>query len=414
MSYVGNPIDTQNTFQSLQGKRFSGDGSTTAFTLDVAPSSNLDIEVFVGNVRQDPNSAYTVSGTTLTFTGAPPSGTNNIYVVHQAKSVGTITPGANSVGITQLNVSDGSSGQALTTNGSGTLSFASVGLAGIDDQSSSNDDQLTITDTAVVVNEDSDDVDFRVEGNGEANLLYIDGGEDKIYSGIAAKSVHAAGYEPHIQIEGTSDNKNSVSLTQNSNNNGAPALIMCKTRGTAVAATTIVQDNDYLGNIIFGGADGNDRQTYGAHIIARVDGTPGENDMPTELKFGTTADGAASPTDRLILTADGRGLSQFTAKVWANYNGNGDALRDSHNISSVTDNGTGDYSFNFSTAFTNTSYCVVTGVYNGTSHGDFQDVDFMVNSTGNVRIGIGYVSGTGSQMSAHNALGVQIVILGDD
>ena len=90
MAYVGNPIDTQNTFQSLVGKRFNGDGSTTAFTLDVAPSSTLDIEVFVGNVRQDPNSAYTVSGTTLSFTGAPPSGTNNVYVVHQAKSVGTI------------------------------------------------------------------------------------------------------------------------------------------------------------------------------------------------------------------------------------------------------------------------------------------------------------------------------------
>jgi hypothetical protein len=90
MAYVGTPIDTRNTFQSLQGKRFNGDGSTTAFTLDVAPSSTLDIEVFVGNVRQDPNSAYTLSGTTLTFTGAPPSGTNNIYVVHQAKSVGTI------------------------------------------------------------------------------------------------------------------------------------------------------------------------------------------------------------------------------------------------------------------------------------------------------------------------------------
>ena len=90
MAYVGNPVDTQNTFQSLVGKRFSGDGSTTAFTLDVAPGNVLDIEVFVGNVRQDPNSAYTLSGTTLTFTGAPPSGTNNIYVVHQAKSVGTI------------------------------------------------------------------------------------------------------------------------------------------------------------------------------------------------------------------------------------------------------------------------------------------------------------------------------------
>ena len=94
MAYVGTPIDTQNQFQSLQGKRFNGDGSTTAFTLDVAPSSVFDIEVFVENVRQDPNSAYNLSGTTLTFTGAPPSGTNNIYVIHQAKAVGTIDPPA--------------------------------------------------------------------------------------------------------------------------------------------------------------------------------------------------------------------------------------------------------------------------------------------------------------------------------
>jgi hypothetical protein len=103
MAFIGTPLDTRNTFQSLQGKRFNGDGSTTDFTLDVAPSSTLDIEVFVGNVRQDPNSAYTLSGTTLTFTGAPPSGTNNIYVVHQAKSVGTINAPDNSVDSAQLN-----------------------------------------------------------------------------------------------------------------------------------------------------------------------------------------------------------------------------------------------------------------------------------------------------------------------
>ena len=103
MGYIGTPIDTRNTFQSLQGKRFNGDGSTTDFTLDVAPGSTLDLEVFVGNVRQDPNSAYTLSGTTLSFTGAPPSGTNNIYVVHQAKSVGTINAPDNSIDSAQLN-----------------------------------------------------------------------------------------------------------------------------------------------------------------------------------------------------------------------------------------------------------------------------------------------------------------------
>jgi len=97
MAYLGTPIDTQNQFQSLQGKRFSGDASTTGFTLDIAPSSVFDIEVFVENVRQDPNSAYSISGTTLTFSAAPPSGTNNIYVVHQAKAVGTIDVPASSV-----------------------------------------------------------------------------------------------------------------------------------------------------------------------------------------------------------------------------------------------------------------------------------------------------------------------------
>ena len=202
MAYVGNPIDTQNTFQSLVGKRFNGDGSTTDFTLDVAPGSTLDLEVFVGNVRQDPNSAYTVSGTTLSFTGAPPSGTNNVYVVHQAKSVGTITPGANSVGVTELNLSDGSSGQAITTDGSGTISFSTIStsLTGIDDQSSSNDDQLTITDTAVVINEDSDDVDFRVESNGNANMLHVSGGNDIV--GIGNEGDLGNGL--HIKIADTS------------------------------------------------------------------------------------------------------------------------------------------------------------------------------------------------------------------
>ena len=44
MAFIGTPLDTRNTFQSLQGKRFNGDGSTTDFTLDVTPSSTLDCD----------------------------------------------------------------------------------------------------------------------------------------------------------------------------------------------------------------------------------------------------------------------------------------------------------------------------------------------------------------------------------
>jgi hypothetical protein len=79
--------------------------------------------------------------------------------------------------------------------------------------------------------------------------------------------------------------------------------------------------------------------------------------------FRTAASGSADAnitwTDQLSLKADGRGLSQFTAKAWANLNGTGTiALRDSHNISSVTDNGTGDYSFNFTNNLANANYSV--------------------------------------------------------
>ena len=131
MAFIGTPLDTRNTFQSLQGKRFNGDGSTTDFTLDVAPSSTLDIEVFVGNVRQDPNSAYTLSGTTLSFTGAPPSGTNNIYVVHQAKSVGTIDVPSSFLSDAQTFSGALTASAGLTL--SGTTPTLTIGDAGAED-----------------------------------------------------------------------------------------------------------------------------------------------------------------------------------------------------------------------------------------------------------------------------------------
>lgn len=58
---------------------FSGNASTTAFTLSADPSNKNNTNVFIGGVYQA-KSTYSVSGTTLTFSSAPPSGTNNIEV----------------------------------------------------------------------------------------------------------------------------------------------------------------------------------------------------------------------------------------------------------------------------------------------------------------------------------------------
>ena len=73
---------------------FSGDGSTTAFTLSADPSSENNTQVYIDGVYQEKDT-YTVSGTTLTFSTAPPSDSgNNIEVMaFTASSVGTPSDG---------------------------------------------------------------------------------------------------------------------------------------------------------------------------------------------------------------------------------------------------------------------------------------------------------------------------------
>jgi hypothetical protein len=61
---------------------FTGDGTTTEFTMSIAESDATQIIVFVGSIYQDPATAYTVDGGfDITFTSAPPDGIP-INVIH--------------------------------------------------------------------------------------------------------------------------------------------------------------------------------------------------------------------------------------------------------------------------------------------------------------------------------------------
>ena len=63
MAYLGaSPL---SSFASPSKDRFSGNNSDTSFTMSQSVVDPNQIEVFVGNVRQEPNVAYTTSGTTL-------------------------------------------------------------------------------------------------------------------------------------------------------------------------------------------------------------------------------------------------------------------------------------------------------------------------------------------------------------
>tara|TARA_B100000900_G_scaffold248646_1_gene211637 strand:+ start:4728 stop:5336 length:609 start_codon:yes stop_codon:yes gene_type:complete len=84
--YLGRTLlSMTNALSSPHIDEFNGNGSATAFTLTQTPSGSgaNNFIVFVNNVyqRYGASYAFTVNGAIITFTSAPPSGTNNIQVI---------------------------------------------------------------------------------------------------------------------------------------------------------------------------------------------------------------------------------------------------------------------------------------------------------------------------------------------
>ena len=72
---------------------FNGDASTTGFTLTSNPGTKNNTAVYISGVYQQ-KSTYTISGTTLTFSTAPPTGTSNIEVAYSTPlAIGTPSDG---------------------------------------------------------------------------------------------------------------------------------------------------------------------------------------------------------------------------------------------------------------------------------------------------------------------------------
>jgi hypothetical protein len=111
MSYIGNQ-QINGTFRS---EFFSGDGTTTAYTLAYGTGNESSVIVSVSGVKQQTNT-YALSNGQLVFTEAPPTGSQNIEIVYLGDRV-QVNPylSADSFGIVRINANILTENVSITT-----------------------------------------------------------------------------------------------------------------------------------------------------------------------------------------------------------------------------------------------------------------------------------------------------------
>jgi archaellum component FlaG (FlaF/FlaG flagellin family) len=112
---------------------------------------------------------------------------------------------------------------------------------------------------------------------------------------------------PQFQVGGTTDGAATALVFNNANTANPPQLLFGKARGGTGGSWVSVLNNDNIGRIDFSGADNaGDINTASARIECFAEKNFATNDAPGRLVFSTTADGAASPTERMRISNTGQ------------------------------------------------------------------------------------------------------------
>jgi hypothetical protein len=261
-----------------------------------------------------------------TLSWAGDDGTDAASVAAQIQGAVDGTPGSNDMP-GRLVFSTTADGAAAPTQRMWITSDGYVGIATSSpssqlEVSSSGDTSLTIN----AANNNDSKLIFSEAGNAEYSIIMdglsgstqslqfynnrtstevmrIDSSARLLIGGTTARNV--GGSTSALQIEGASGVASSASIVRNTDNASAAFLSFAKSRGSSVGSDVIVQDEDGVGEFRFSASDGTDTVSQLASIEARIDGTPGANDMPGRLVFSTTADGGNSATERMRITNGG-------------------------------------------------------------------------------------------------------------
>jgi hypothetical protein len=306
MPYIGNPI-YQSAFVTDQ---FSGNGSTTAYTMSVAPAGVTNVLVVVSGVVQDP-STYGVVGNTLTFSTAPPSGTGNI----SCRYLGVPVTGVTSTAYRTKTEFTATAGQTTFTPPSYTVGYIDVFrngvLLGSADYTASNGTTVVLATGATagdLITTESFYVSsvlnaISTSGGNITGPLNVSG-----YLGVGTTSpntiIHAtAAANPVIQVEctaaagGTAAAYNVIKAATGAGGNSYRAILGGNAAGSYDWA---------IGN--FGSADAQSLSLYAGGITERVRVTSAGN-----LQFTTSNAGIVFNNSSALTNST---LNDYEAGTW--------------------------------------------------------------------------------------------------
>lgn len=282
---------------AITGTSFSGNGSAitainasaiTTGTIDNArttASSSNGASTIVARDAGGNFSANTVTATNFTASGTGTFGAGTVSAPAITTSGNTNTgiyfPAADTIAFTEGGV------EAMRIN--------SVGQVSISANNTTNGLIITQTGTGnALLVEDST--------NPDATPVVVNNAGNIVVGATTTRQVSTAA-DTKLTIEAIGEPQLSIIADRADTNAGF--LFFAKSRTSSIGSSTIVQNGDRLGSIVFNGADGADLLNNGAAIRAIVNGSPATDSIPGALVFETTADGASTLTERMRINNAG-------------------------------------------------------------------------------------------------------------
>ena len=149
----------------------------------------------------------------------------------------------------------------------------------------------------------------RVRNFEAGDMAFDTGGTDneimRITNGGKLLLAHTSSHtDMHGKIQVCSATSQGIDIARYTANAHPPYLNLFKSRNGTTGGNTIVQDDDTVGYIAGNGNDGSGFHSCAA-IAFRIDGTPGNDDMPGRIDFETVADGGTTITNRMSILNTG-------------------------------------------------------------------------------------------------------------